>query len=86
MPRGGRSCAERREKQREKRQERRDRQAAAASLDEAEESDATEEDATGGTTARWQEGCSENSRARRGIFARENLGAHHTGLLRPLVF
>ena len=47
----------------------RDRQAAAASQDEADESDATEEEATGGrttrvgddaTTARWHEGCSEN--------------------------
>ena len=45
----------------------RDRQAAAASQDEADESDATEEKATGendesGTTARWHEGCSENRR------------------------
>ena len=48
----------------------RDRQAAAASQDEADESDATEEEATGarrendesGTTARWHEGCSENRR------------------------
>ena len=47
MPRGGQSCAERREAARA-----RDRQAAAASLDEADESDATEEEATGGRTTR----------------------------------
>ena len=48
----------------------RDRQAAAASQDEAEENDATEEEVTtdkgendeSGTTARWHEGCSENRR------------------------
>ena len=44
----------------------RDRQAAAASQDEAEESDATEggsdrrENDESGTTARWHEGCSES--------------------------
>ena len=65
MPRGGQSCAERREKPRE---QARDRQAAAASQDEADESDATEEEATGGRTTRVGrprggmklEGCSEN--------------------------
>jgi len=47
----------------------RDRQAAAASQDEADESDATEgrkrqggENDESGTTARWHEGCSENRR------------------------
>ena len=46
----------------------RDRQAAVAPLNEAEESGATEEEATGrendesGTTAGWHEGCSENRR------------------------
>ena len=47
----------------------RDRQAAAASQDEADESDATEEGGSdrrendeSGTTARWHEGCSENRR------------------------
>ena len=40
MPRAGQSCAERREKPRE---QGRERQAAAASQDEADESDATEE-------------------------------------------
>ena len=48
----------------------RERQAAAPSQNEAEESDATEDEATGdrrendesGTTARWHEGCSENWR------------------------
>ena len=75
----------------------RERQAAAASQDEAEESDATEEEATRErttrvgrprTTARWHEGCSENRRetAKRDRKRRTPKGgrrlAHHTPLLK----
>ena len=70
----------------------RDRQAA-ASQDEAEGNDATEEEmtrerTTSGTTARWHEGCSENRRetAKRDRKRRTPKGgrrlAHHTPLLK----